>query len=137
MGSVGERASQIMLAQLNGLPASLESPDPPLRAPSSARCHRQEAPGRDRSPQKHVWRASIIMLTADGLGDNAIQRGTGRGKSVVWCWQERFMQEGVDGLLRDKTRPPGRKPREAAVIERVVGRHESELRPTPVLEKRG
>ena len=47
------------------------------------------------------------------------------------------MQEGVDGLLRDKTRPPCRKPREAAVIERVVGRHESELRPTPVLEKRG
>jgi transposase len=52
------------------------------------------------------------MLTADGLGDNAIQRGTGRGKSVVWRWQERFMQEGVDGLLRDKTRPPGRKPRD-------------------------
>jgi transposase len=28
----------------------------------------------------------------------------------VWRWQERFAQEGVDGLLRDKTRPPGRKP---------------------------
>ncbi len=73
------------------------------------------------SPQKHVWRASIILLTADGLGTNAIQRGTGRSKSVVWRWQERFMQEGVDGLLRDKTRPPGRKPLDAAVIERVVG----------------
>ena len=55
------------------------------------------------SPQKHVWRASIILLTADGLGTNAIGRGTGRSKSVVWRWQERFMQEGVDGLLRDKT----------------------------------
>jgi transposase len=33
---------------------------------------------------------------------------------------ERFMQEGVDGLLRDKTRPPGRKPLDGEVIERVV-----------------
>ena len=72
------------------------------------------------SPQKHVWRASIILLTADGLGTNAIKRGTGRSKSVVWRWQERFMQEGVDGLLRDKTRPPGRKPLDGGVIERVV-----------------
>src|SRR5947208_7684322 len=72
------------------------------------------------SPQKHVWRASIILLTADGLGTNAIKRGTGRSKSVVWRWQERFMQEGVDGLLRDKTRPPGRAPLDAEIIERVV-----------------
>ena len=25
----------------------------------------------------------------------------------VWRWQERFMSEGVSGLLREKTRPPG------------------------------
>src|ERR1700692_4881209 len=35
------------------------------------------------SPQKHVWRARIILLTADGLGTNAVMRGTGRSKSVV------------------------------------------------------
>ena len=72
------------------------------------------------SPQKHVWRAKIILLTADGLGTSAVMRGTGRAKSVVWRWQERFMRQGVDGLLRDKTRPPGRKPLDATVIERVV-----------------
>jgi transposase len=47
-------------------------------------------------------------------------RGTGRSKLVVWRWQERFMQEGVDGLLRDKTRPPRRAPLGAEVIERVI-----------------
>ena len=72
------------------------------------------------SLQKHVWRASIILLTADGLGTNAIKRGTGRSKSVVWRWQERFMREGVAGLLRDKTRPPGRAPLDAEIIEQVV-----------------
>jgi hypothetical protein len=39
----------------------------------------------------------IILLTADGLGTNAIMRGTGRAKSVVWRWQERFMCEGLGG----------------------------------------
>src|SRR3546814_1155624 len=56
------------------------------------------------SPQKHVWRARIILLTARGLGTQAIMMATGRSKTCVWRWQERFMAEGVDGLLRDKTR---------------------------------
>ena len=58
--------------------------------------------------QKHVWRAQIVLLSADGLGTMAIMAATGKSKTCVWRWQERFMEEGVDGLLRDKTRPPGR-----------------------------
>ena len=73
------------------------------------------------SPQKHVWRAKIILLTADGLGTNAIMRGSGQSKSVVWRWQARFMHEGVEGLLRDKTRPAGRQPLAPEMIERVIG----------------
>jgi transposase len=72
------------------------------------------------SPQKHVWRCRIVALTADGLGTAAIMQRTGRSKSVVWRWQARFMQEGVDGLLRDKTRPPRIPPLSQAVIDRVV-----------------
>jgi len=72
------------------------------------------------SPQKHVWRARIVLLTADGLGTAEIMRQTGKSKSVVWRWQERFMQAGVDGLLRDKTRPSRKPPLARAVIERVI-----------------
>jgi transposase len=57
------------------------------------------------SPQKHVWRAAIVLATADGLGTAAIMRRTGKSKTAVWRWQERFAAEGVEGLLRDKTRP--------------------------------
>jgi hypothetical protein len=32
-------------------------------------------------------------------------RETGKSKTCVWRWQERFMTDGVDGLVRDKTRP--------------------------------
>jgi transposase len=88
---------------------------------SSSERRRLEAVVKDcNSAQKHAWRAAIVLLTADGLGTNAIMRQTGRSKTCVWRWQERFMQEGVDGLLRDKTRPSRIAPLEDAVGERVV-----------------
>jgi hypothetical protein len=45
------------------------------------------------SPQKHVWRARIILLTADGLGTSAIMRGIGHAASR-WCGA------GKSGLCR-------------------------------------
>src|SRR6516162_6522033 len=72
------------------------------------------------SRQKYVWRARIVLMTADGVGTNTIMRQTGKSKVTVWRWQERFMAQGVDGLLRDKTRP-SRIPRlPATVHERTV-----------------
>jgi transposase len=72
------------------------------------------------SPQKHVWRARIVLLTAEGLGTVEIMRRTGKSKTCVWRWQERFMAAGVDGLLRDKTRPSRVPPLSAEVVERVI-----------------
>src|SRR5512145_214477 len=88
---------------------------------SAADRARLEAVVADRNrPQKHVWRARIILATAEGLGTSAIMRRAGVSKPCVWRWQERFMKEGVDGLLRDKTRPPGTPPLPEPVVERVV-----------------
>ena len=82
---------------------------------------RLEAIISDRSaPQKHVWRARIILATADGCGTAEIMRRSGKAKPVVWAWQARFMAEGVDGLLRDKTRKPGKPPLPAATVAKVV-----------------
>jgi transposase len=82
---------------------------------------RLEAIARDRNaPQKHVWRARIILLSADGVGTVEIMRRTGTAKTSVWRWQERFMQEGVAGLLRDKTRPSRVKPLGQEAIDKVV-----------------
>jgi len=72
------------------------------------------------SPQKKVWRATIILLTADDLGTVEIMRRTGKSKTCVWRWQQRFMAAGVDGLLRDKTRPSRVPPLPAEVVERVI-----------------
>lgn len=35
---------------------------------------------------------------------------TDKSKTSVWRWRERFIHEGVDGLLRDGCRPPGKAP---------------------------
>src|SRR5919205_1046731 len=72
------------------------------------------------SPQKHVRRARIVLAAADGLGTGEIMRRTGKSKPCVWRWQERFMREGVPGLLRDRTRPPRVPPLSQATIDRVV-----------------
>jgi transposase len=82
---------------------------------------RLDAIVRDRnSPQKHVWRARIVLLSATGLGTNAIMREIGKAKTCVWRWQERFMTDGVDGLVRDKTRPSRIAPLDQAVLDRVI-----------------
>jgi transposase len=87
---------------------------------------RLEAVVADRNrPQKHVWRARIILATAAGCGTAEIMRRTGKSKPCVWRWQERFMREGVPGLLRDKTRPSRLPPLAQATIDRVI-----ELTPT-------
>ena len=82
---------------------------------------RLEAIVADRSaPQKHVWRAKVILATADGCGTAEIMRRSGKSKPVVWTWQARFMAEGVEGLLRDKTRKPGKPPLPPNTVQRVV-----------------
>jgi transposase len=72
------------------------------------------------SARKHVWRAQIVLLTGDGCGTMELTRRTGTSKTSVWRWQERFLAEGVPGLLRDKTRPPRIPPLGAEVEARVV-----------------
>ena len=91
-------------------------------SPSEADLERLRALVKDRNaPQKHVWRARIVLLSGEGVGTNAIMRETGKSKTCVWRWQERFAAEGVDGLLRDKTRPSRISKLDPSVAERVVG----------------
>ena len=74
---------------------------------------------RNRS-QKHAARARVLLATGDGLGTNEIMHRSGLSKPAVWRWQARFMEEGVDGLLRDKTRKPGKAPLPEEMVARVV-----------------
>src|SRR4249919_2584278 len=72
------------------------------------------------SPQKQVWRAKIVLLTADGRGTAEIMQATGKAKTVIWRWQERFRGEGAAGLWRDKTRRSRIPPLSPEVAKRVI-----------------
>ena len=71
-------------------------------------------------PQKHVARARIILASAEGLEVAEIARRAGLSRPAVWRWQQRFAEAGVDGLLRDKTRKPGKPPTPDATVQGVV-----------------
>jgi transposase len=82
---------------------------------------RLEAVVADRNAvQKHVWRARIILATADGYGTAEIMRRAGVSKPCVWRWQRRFMEAGVDGLLHDKSRKPGKAPIAEPVVAQLI-----------------
>jgi transposase len=77
---------------------------------------RLEALIADRNtPAKLLWRAKIVLATADGHGTNEIMRRTGKSKPCVWRWQERYIAAGIEGLMRDKTRPSRKPPLTDAV----------------------
>ena len=91
-----------------------------IRLSAADRSELEAVVANRNSPQKHVWRARIVLLTADGHGTADIMRATGKAKTVIWRWQERFGEEGVAGLWRDKTRPSRISPLSPEVAERVV-----------------
>ena len=87
---------------------------------------------KDRNtPQKIVWRSQIVLLAGEGIG--AVEVATRVGKSVLTVrrWRRRYAAKGVDGLLKDATRPPGRKPLTARKIKQVVNLTLNEKRRTP------
>jgi transposase len=76
---------------------------------------------RDRNtPQKVVWRAQIVLLANDGLTAEAIAAAVGKSLLTVRRWRRRHMAEGVEGLLKDATRPSRIKPLSPETIKRVV-----------------
>lgn len=70
--------------------------------------------------QKHVARARIILHSAARLSVAEVARRAGVGRPAVWRWQRRFAEAGVEGLLREATRKPGKAPLGAATGHRVV-----------------
>lgn len=72
------------------------------------------------TPQKLVWRARIVLLSAGRVGVMAITRAVGMSKVTVGRWQERSLAKGIAGLQRDASRPGRLTPLSAQTIERVV-----------------
>ena len=89
---------------------------------SAAERERLQAIVEDRNrPRKHMERAGIVLASADRGPAQQVAQRLGVSRPTVWRWQQRFAEAGVDGLLRDKTRKPGKAPIPAETTARVVG----------------
>jgi transposase len=89
-----------------------------LRAKDRAELEWIVADGNAR--QKIVKRARIVLLTADGVGVMAIMREVGVSKTTVWRWRDYFVEAGVAGLVQGRSKPPGKKPLDAAIKLKVI-----------------
>ena len=95
----------------------------------AARAELQVLLSNRNTPRKLAWRAEIVLATADGQGTVEIMRRTGMSKPTVWRWQERYLDEGVLGLKRDKTRPSRVPPLPRDVRLKVIAKTVQEAPP--------
>jgi transposase len=88
---------------------------------SAADRERLERLVRDRNtPQKVVWRAWIVLLASDGLTAEGIAAAVDKSLLTVRRWRRRYVAKGMDGLLKDATRPSRVKPLAPEKIKQVV-----------------
>jgi transposase len=78
---------------------------------SAAEREQLAAIAADRNrPRKHIERARIVLASADRPSVQGVAQSVGVSRPTVWRWQQRFAEAGIEGLLRDKTRQPGKAP---------------------------
>src|SRR5436309_920943 len=88
---------------------------------STAEREQLAAIAADRNrPRKHVERARIVLASADRHSAQRVAQSVGVSRPTVWRWQQRFAESGVEGLLRDKTRKPGKAPVAAETTAQIV-----------------
>ena len=76
--------------------------------------------GGGSRPYRHVVRARIILQSAERLPAQEVARRAGVSRPAVWRWQRRFAEQGVEGLLHDKPRVPGKAPLPSETVQRVL-----------------
>ncbi len=88
-----------------------------IRLSDADRARLERITRNPRSLRKHVWRARVVPEPGSGCGPAGTIRRTGVSKPTVRRRRDRFLALGVDGLLRDATRPPGKKPTPEARVK--------------------
>lgn len=91
-----------------------------IRLPEADRATLAKLIGDRNTPQKVVWRSRIVLLSAEGMRPPSIAAAVGKSELTVRRWRRRYLEKGVRGLVKDATRPPGKKPIAPEVIKQVV-----------------
>jgi transposase len=90
---------------------------------------------RQKTANAVARRARIVLAAADGLGNAAIYRSLGVGKSTVEKWRARFARHRLDGLLDEPRSGAPRKITDTQV-EEVLRTLEATPRRSGTLDRR-
>lgn len=75
----------------------------------------------DRSrPLKHILRAKIVLYSADRLTALEVARRAEVSRPAVWRWQRHYAEGGVERLLREGSRKPGRQAVPLVTVAKIV-----------------
>jgi len=95
---------------------------------SADRAQLEALVAQGRTPQKTAQRARIVLMLINRAKPSHVARTLGLSRMRIRLWAQRYVAKGVEGLLRDATRPPGREPVSPERIATIV---EMTLRTTP------
>jgi len=93
----------------------------PLSISAQQRKQLQSWALRPKTAQALAMRSRIVLLAADGLSNTEITRRQGCSLPTAGKWRQRFVDQGLDGLL-DEPRPGTPRRISDADVERVLAR---------------
>ena len=78
---------------------------PAIELTSVARLELEKLSRRRTTPVRVAQRSRIILLAADGMQDKQIAQRMGVAPRMAALWRSRFIEHGVEGLMKDAPRP--------------------------------
>jgi transposase len=93
---------------------------PAIELTSSARLQLEKLSRRRTTPVRVVQRSRIILLAGQGMQNKEIAEQLGVAPRMAALWRSRFIQLGVEGLMKDAPRPGRAAAISAEMIAQVI-----------------
>src|SRR5271156_4935940 len=95
---------------------------PPISINESTRKELERLSRKRSMAARVVLRSRIVLLAVDGMQNKQIAEELGVSTRMAGLWRGRFIEHGIEGLLKDAPRP-GRTPRiTAEIVDAVVAK---------------
>ncbi len=73
-----------------------------------------------KTPQRVAMRARIVLGASDGRSVNGLAQELGVTRPTVLLWRRRYVEAGVNGLLKDASRPGRKRKIPSKKVEAIV-----------------
>ena len=91
-----------------------------VHASAAEQAQLEQVARQGRTPQKVACRARIVSMLANHEPPSSVAEALGISRMTVRLWADRFVRDGVPGLMRDASRPGRRKQISSEKVQAVV-----------------